>query len=102
MITKKQIKQSQNKLKKQADSLDEMNQLYFAVSDSTRLKIIVTLADYDELCVSDLAAILDMSISAVSHQLSFLERAGIVNHVRKGKMVCHSLADKKIIKNLCL
>jgi ArsR family transcriptional regulator len=52
-----------------------------------------------ELCVGDLAALLEMSSSAVSHQLSSLKKARLVRTRREGKLVFYSMADDHI-KNI--
>ncbi|MDR2047493.1 MAG: metalloregulator ArsR/SmtB family transcription factor [Clostridiales bacterium] len=80
---------------------DEFNRLstFFKVfGDSTRVKIIWAL-DEQELCVCDLAVLLNASKSAISHQLSFLKQTNLVNFRREGKVVFYSLADDHI-KNI--
>jgi ArsR family transcriptional regulator len=63
--------------------------------DSTRLKIMNALFVH-ELCVSDLAALLQMSTSAVSHQLSNLKKTKMVTTKKIGKLVYYSMADEHI------
>ncbi|MDR2091098.1 MAG: metalloregulator ArsR/SmtB family transcription factor [Clostridiales bacterium] len=77
---------------------DEFNRLstFFKVfGDSTRAKIIFAL-DEHEMCVCDLAVLLNMSKSAVSHQLAYLKQTNLVNYRREGKTVVYSLADDHI------
>lgn len=64
------------------------------LSDPTRIKILLLIRKHKELCVSDLAEILNVSISAVSHQLNLLEQLDIVANKKMGKVVCYSLRIK--------
>ena len=65
------------------------------LGDGTRVKIIDAL-DRHELCVCDIANLLSMTKSAVSHQLALLRNAGFVVCRREGKTVYYSLADAHI------
>lgn len=82
-------------------SLPEENKLYdlaelFKVfGDSTRIRILFVLFEA-EVCVCDLASVLGMTISAVSHQLKILKTAGLVKNRREGKSVFYSLADDHV------
>ena len=73
----------------------EMADFYKALSDSTRIKIIAALA-HNELCVCDIAEILSMTHSAVSHQLSVLRQNRIIKYRREGKNIFYSLDDEHI------
>ena len=66
------------------------------IGDQTRLKIILCLLQA-ELCVHDLATILDMTSSAVSHQLRLLRSMRIVKSRKDGKFVYYSLDDDHIV-----
>ena len=69
---------------------------FFSVfADYTRVKILSALA-ISELCVTDLARILDINQTTVSHQLRFLKSAGIVKSIRQGKIVFYSLTTDSI------
>ena len=68
-------------------------------SDETRIKIISALG-VSELCVNDIANILDLNQTTVSHQLKLLKSVGAVKFGRDGKTIYYSLADKQI--NDCL
>lgn len=72
--------------------------LFKVFGDSTRARIICALS-ISELCVCDLSSILNMSQSAVSHQLRILKQGRIVKSRRAGKVVYYSLDDDHI-KNL--
>ena len=68
---------------------------YKALSDSTRIKIINAL-DKSELCVCDISALLNMTKSAVSHQLQNLKEMHLIKSRREGKEVLYSLADNHV------
>lgn len=78
----------------------DLADLFKVFSDSTRIKILVVLFE-GELCVNDIAEAVDMSQTAVSHQLRVLKQSRLVKYRRQGKSVIYSLADdhvKKIIE----
>lgn len=75
--------------------LYDLAELFKAFGDSTRIKILCALFKA-ELCVCDLAALLNMSQSAVSHQLRVLKNNRLVNFRRAGKVIYYSLADDHI------
>lgn len=82
------------------DTLYDLADLYRIFGDSTRIRILYTLFEH-ELCVCDIAEILKMTMSAISHQLRVLKSAGLVTYRRDGKSCYYSLADdhvKTIIK----
>lgn len=66
-----------------------------ALSNPTRIRIVDALS-HSELCVCDLAALLNMRISTVSHQLALLKRHHIVTSRRDGKMLHYSLDDRHV------
>ncbi len=72
-----------------------MAELFKAFSDPTRLQILQALS-IDELCVCDISAIVEVSVSAISHQLRLLRNLHIVNNRKEGKMVYYSLNDSHI------
>ncbi|MBR3312347.1 MAG: winged helix-turn-helix transcriptional regulator [Solobacterium sp.] len=78
------------------DDYDEMSIIFDMFGDSTRLKIMNALF-VSELCVGDLAALLEMSTSAVSHQLGSLKKTKLVRTRKSGKNVYYSMADDHII-----
>lgn len=75
--------------------LYDLAELFKAFGDSTRVKIICALFESD-MCVCDLASILGVSQSAVSHQLRTLKAARLVKFRREGKVVYYSLEDEHI------
>ncbi len=74
---------------------DDMSMIFNMFSDSTRLKIMNALF-VSELCVGDLSALLEMSDSAVSHQLASLKKTKLVRTRKIGKRVYYSMADEHI------
>ncbi len=78
-------------------SIMKMADDFKVLSDFTRLKLLEAIKD-DELCVCDLAYLLKVSKSAISHQLTFLKKKGWVIGRREGKMVYYSLTDEKTKK----
>ena len=74
-------------------------EIFRALGDPTRVRILHSLAA-SELCVCDLAAILGMSQSAVSHQLRLLRSLRLVRNRREGRMVYYALDDDHIEKLL--
>lgn len=74
------------------EHLYDLAELYKVFGDSTRIRLLYVLME-EELCVCDLAALLKMSLSAVSHQLRILKQARLVKFRKEGKTVFYSLAD---------
>lgn len=72
--------------------------LFFkAIADETRLKIIFCLLQ-SKMCVCDIAALLGMTVSAISHQLRVLKQAQLVKYEKQGKIVYYSLNDDHVQK----
>lgn len=78
------------------EEIMRLAELFKAMGDSTRLKILHALA-LEELCVCDLAHLLGISQSALSHQLRLLRNLRLVKHRKAGKMVFYSLDDHHIM-----
>lgn len=72
--------------------LYDLAELYKVFGDSTRIKILYVLFE-SELCVCDIAKILNMTQSAISHQLRVLKNNKLVKYRRDGKTIIYSLAD---------
>ncbi len=72
-----------------------LSDMYSALSDRTRLRILLALAA-EELCVCDLAAITGVSPSAISHQLRLLRDRDLVTFERVGKRAVYRLADEHV------
>ncbi|MCR4944669.1 MAG: metalloregulator ArsR/SmtB family transcription factor [Clostridium sp.] len=75
--------------------LYDLAEFFKVFGDSTRIKIICALFK-SEMCVCDLAALLNVSQSAISHQLRTLKIARLVRYRREGKVVYYSLDDEHI------
>ena len=77
------------------ETFADISDFFRIFADSTRIKILWAL-DKKELCVCDIAVLISMTKSAVSHQLKVLRDAGLVKSRREGKVVFYSLADEHI------
>lgn len=75
--------------------LDMLEELFKIFGDSTRIKILYVLHE-GELCVCDIAAVLSMTQSAVSHQLRILRHNRLIKSRRSGKNIYYSLADEHV------
>ena len=75
--------------------LYDLAELYKVFGDSTRMKIIYVLFA-SEMCVCDIAQLLNMSQSAISHQLRVLKQSQLVKARREGKTIFYSLADDHV------
>lgn len=75
--------------------LYDLAELYKVFGDSTRIKILYVLLE-SEMCVCDIATLLGMSQSAISHQLRVLKQSQLVKYRREGKTVFYSLADDHV------
>jgi len=73
----------------------DLADFYKIFGDTTRVKILYAL-DKSELCVCDISALLEMTVSAVSHQLKILRDSNLVKTRREGKVVYYSLADEHV------
>ncbi len=79
------------------EELERLSQVFKLLGDLTRTKILWVL-DKNEMCVCDIANVLNMTKSSISHQLAILRNAGIVNFRREGKEVYYRLDDFHITK----
>lgn len=75
--------------------LYDLAELFKVFGDSTRIKILYALVE-SELCVGDLAEILGLNQSAVSHQLRILKDAKLVRYRREGKSIIYALDDDHV------
>ena len=79
------------------DTLLDVAELFKVFGDSTRTRILSALFEA-ELCVCDIASLLNMTKSAVSHQLRILRQTKIVKNRKQGKEVYYSLDDEHIAR----
>jgi DNA-binding transcriptional ArsR family regulator len=70
--------------------------IFKALSDATRLKIAYALTLEDELCVCDVANILETTTATASHHLRYLRNMGLADYEKRGKLVFYSLADDHV------
>lgn len=91
-----------NKAKKEMlndETYMELAETFKLFGNPTRLKI-MSLLSVEDLCVCDMSEILDMSQSAVSHQLRTLRSKNLVKYVKEGKQARYSLADRHVTQLL--
>lgn len=77
------------------ECLYDLAELFKVFGDTTRIKILWALAE-SEMCVCDIAVLLNMSQSAISHQLRVLKQTRLVKNRREGKVVYYSLDDAHV------
>lgn len=77
------------------DEIMNLSDFFKVMGDSTRLQLLLSLQQ-SEMCVSDLANVLDMTKSAVSHQLKALRLSKLIKSRKEGKTVYYSLDDEHI------
>ena len=79
------------------ETLFDLAELFKIFGDSTRVKILYVLFE-SEMCVCDIAQLLNMTQSAISHQLRILKQSQLVKSRRDGKSVFYSLADDHVYR----
>ena len=90
-----EIVQQVNQVMPQEETLFDLAELFKVFGDSTRIKILYVLFEA-EMCVCDIAQLLGMTQSAISHQLQVLKKSKLVKYRRDGKTVFYSLADDHV------
>ena len=83
-----------NKMLKE-NTIQVISEIFKVLGDNTRIKILNSIEDC-ELCVSDICECVNMSKSAVSHQLRILKQAKLVKYRKSGKEVYYSLDDDHV------
>lgn len=98
MLTKKQI----NKIRgKTVGENDRLPIALAALGDPGRFRIFKLLLGHRDICVTDVAAILGLTMSAASQQLRVLERTGLVRKERMGQMICYKIRnDDSMVKSI--
>ncbi|OHB18347.1 MAG: hypothetical protein A2666_02880 [Parcubacteria group bacterium RIFCSPHIGHO2_01_FULL_47_10b] len=100
MLTDQEIKTIQSKLNKPIGNTPLMLQ---ALGDAGRFNIFRVLMDHHDICVTDVAHIFGITVSAASQQLRVLERLGLVIKIRMGQMVCYEInRAHPTVKHMCL
>ena len=79
----------------ESDIFNKLAEFFKIIGDTTRTKILFAL-DQNEMCVCDIANVLGMSKSSISHQLGTLRRSGIVRCRKEGKEVYYTLDDDHV------
>lgn len=95
LCTHEEIIQKVRETMPDEDTLFDLTELFRIFGDSTRVRILYVLFEA-EMCVCDIAALLGMTQSAISHQLRALKNARLVKGRREGKVVFYSLADDHV------
>lgn len=83
-----------------SQNLEQKARILELAGDPTRIRIFCILFKHEKACVSDIAESLDMTISAVSHQLQLLKDNGLVETERMGQMICYSLHENELTRQL--
>lgn len=78
------------------DTIQFLSQIFKSLSDPTRLKIIYALSRQD-LCVTDIAELLEMSQSSISHQLALLRNLQLIKVTKEGRKAIYSLDDEHVL-----
>lgn len=89
-----EVRQVRERLPQDAEFY-ELAELYKVFGDPTRLRILYVLFE-SEMCVCDLAQLLQMGQSAISHHLRILKQAKLVTFRRDGKAIIYSLSDEHV------
>ena len=79
----------------QEETLYDLAELFKVFGDTTRIKILCALFE-SEMCLCDIAALLGMNQSAISHQLRVLKQTRLVKYRKEGKVVYYSLDDEHV------
>lgn len=83
-----------------ASESEHVAEMFDVLSDPTRLRILHALSLSGELCVCDLSFLIEMSQSAVSHQLRNLRTAGVVSRRKEGRTAYYALEDQQVTELL--
>ena len=93
-INEETAEEIENKMQEESELYD-LADLFKVFGDSTRIKILYVLFE-NEMCVYDIASILNMTQSAISHQLRILKQNRLVKFRKEGKTVLYTLADEHV------
>lgn len=77
------------------ETLEQIAELFKGFADPTRVHIL-SLLEQQELCVTDIADAVELSQSAISHQLRILKQMHLIKYRREGKNILYSLADDHV------
>ena len=79
-----------------ADEASQLTELFRLLGDPTRVRMLYALLEVGELCVCDLAAVVGVPETSVSHALRLLRTAGVVRSRRDGRMIYYTLEDAHV------
>jgi len=96
LFASEEIVQKVNETMPPEEEMQDLAEFYKVFGDPTRLKILYVLL-CSEMCVLDIAQMLGMTQSAISHQLRVLKQMDLVKNRREGKTIFYSLADSHIV-----
>ena len=94
IIHEEVVKDTLNKMPR-SELFDKIAEFFKIIGDPTRTKILFAL-DQNEMCVCDIANVLGMTKSSISHQLATLRKSGIVKCRREGKEIYYTLDDEHV------
>lgn len=94
-VEKDKVRSVKKKMKSE-NCFHYLAETFRALSDPTRTKIIFALCEEKELCVRDIASIIETTNSAISHQLRTLRNMKLVKYYKAGKVTFYSLDDRHI------
>jgi len=89
-------KEKVEKLKDDIPDMSNLAELFKVLADDTRAKVVYLLSK-EELCVCDIAALLNSTVSNISHHLRVLRSAHLVKFRREGKQVYYTLDDEHVV-----
>ena len=78
------------------ETMEHIAELFKGFADPTRVHILSLLLQHQELCVSEIAEAVELSQSAISHQLRILKQMHLIKFRREGKNILYSLADDHV------
>lgn len=87
-------------INKHAKELDQLAKALQAAGDLVRIRIICLLFEHKTLCVGDIAQMMNMSMSAISHHLQILKEADLLTGSRDGQMICYSITKQPFTDQL--
>ncbi|OMF34607.1 transcriptional regulator [Paenibacillus sp. FSL H8-0548] len=80
----------------ESQDIQSMVNMFKVLADGTRMKIAFALCEEDELCVCDVANIIDSTMATASHHLRTLKQLGLAKNRKEGKLVFYSLEDDHV------
>lgn len=86
-----------SRVKAKLQGIEGLAGIFKALGDETRIKIAFSLAEEKELCVCDIAHIIDSTVANASHHLRTLRQMGLAKSRKRGKMVYYSLDDNHVV-----